>query len=327
MSGSHRPATRAMRDQDLAGVEAALLRAARRARRRAQEAARAAGSKGATFSRAQGYEEIPGLLCLEQLPREARTRIWNLFFSHLDATKATDNMGYGPWVGEEWASILVDVHAQLDNLPLDEWRADFEPIRKRLRERIESEPFNRVFDFIQFVLQHRRCDPRFRARMKSAFVACRLAYAIDIGPPPTIVPAVTLEEGEVLVDSLRALRQAGLDGSAAHLRESATLINAGDWAGSVRESIHAVESVARQLDPRASATLGPALDSLRRRGTLHPSLEVAFQKLYGYTNADPGIRHALLDQHKASAGRDEAVFMLGACASFASYLWRRHVAG
>ena len=26
-------------------------------------------------------------------------------------------------------------------------------------------------------------------------------------------------------------------------------------------------------------------------------------------------------------GLDEAVFMLGACASFASYLWRKHVAG
>ena len=154
-----------------------------------------------------------------------------------------------------------------------------------------------------------------------------LAYAIDTGPPPTILPAVTPEEGRTVVDALRTLRQAGLDGSAAHLRAASACINAGDWPGSVRESIHAVESVARQLDPAAAQTLGPALDSLETRGVLHPALKGAFSKLYGYTSKEQGVRHALLDRANAQVGRDEAVFMLGACAAFASYLWRRHAAG
>ena len=146
-----------------------------------------------------------------------------------------------------------------------------------------------------------------------------LAYAIDT--------AVTPEEGRTVVDALRTLRQAGLDGSAAHLRAASACINAGDWPGSVRESIHAVESVARQLDPAAAQTLGPALDSLETRGVLHPALKGAFSKLYGYTSKEQGVRHALLDRANAQVGRDEAVFMLGACAAFASYLWRRHAAG
>ena len=122
-------------------------------------------------------------------------------------------------------------------------------------------------------------------------------------------------------------RQAGLDGSASHLRQALECINEGDWAGSVRESIHAVESVARQLDPEAAQTLGPALKSIERRGALHPALKKAFDTLYGYTNDEQGIRHAYLSQMDAGVGLDEAVFMLGACASFASYLWRKHVAG
>ena len=36
-----------------------------------------------TFSQAQGYEEMPGPLKLEQLPEEARTRIWNMFFPQI----------------------------------------------------------------------------------------------------------------------------------------------------------------------------------------------------------------------------------------------------
>ena len=85
--------------------------------------------------------------------------------------------------------------------------------------------------------------------------------------------------------------------------------------------------MARQLDPEAAQTLGPALKSIERRGALHPALKKAFDALYGYTNNEQGIRHALLDQTDTKVGLDEAVFMLGACASFASYLWRKHVAG
>ena len=71
----------------------------------------------------------------------------------------------------------------------------------------------------------------------------------------------------------------GFRGSEAHLRKAAELINKGEWPDSVRESIHAVESVARQLDPAASNTLGPALASLEKAGQLHPALKKAFSSL------------------------------------------------
>ena len=277
-----------------------------------------------SFSQAQGYEEIPGPLQLEELPRAARTQIWNLFFARLKKSMSTSNLGYGPWVGREWEDTMLAVHTRFDGLALDDWRTDFWPICEKLRRRIETDPFNKVFDLIQFVVRQPRCSPGFITEMRRTFAECRLAYTIDAGPPPTIVPAARPEEGEAILESLQTLRQAGLDGSATHLREAAACINRGDWAGSVRDSIHAVESVARQLDPKAAKTLAPALKSLQQRGALHSALENAFGALYGYTSNEQGIRHALLDRTDAQVGQDEAVFMLGACASFASYLWRKH---
>ena len=162
--------------------------------------------------------------------------------------------------------------------------------------------------------------------MKQEFADCRLAYTLDTEGPPTIIPSVTTEEGNVIVSALRMLRQTGLNASATHLRNASESINQADWAGSVRESINAVESVARQLDPKSAGTLGPALASIEQRGGLHPALKEAFNKLYGYTSNEQGIRHALLDRDTADVGMDEAVFMLGACASFASYLARKHAA-
>ena len=151
------------------------------------------------------------------------------------------------------------------------------------------------------------------AMRRAALVARRRA-----GMAPTV-------EGEAVLSSLQTLAQGGLQGSVSHLRKSAECINRGDWAASVRESVHAVESVARQLNPKA-ATVLPALKSLEAQSALHPALKGAFAKLYGYTSDEQGIRHALLEKQQASVGMDEAVFMLGACASFASYLWRKHTA-
>ena len=146
---------------------------------------------------------------------------------------------------------------------------------------------------------------------------------IDEKPPPTILPAATREEGAALLESLRTLDEAGLAGASSHLRKASERVHQGDWAGSVRESVHAVESVARTLAPDAT-TLAPALKSIEKSGALHPALKTAFSKLYGYASDERGIRHALLNGGGADVGADEALFMLGACASFASYLWRKN---
>ena len=279
-----------------------------------------------TFSQAQGYEKLPGPLELEQLPKEARTRIWNVFYVFISASKERDSWS-NEYVGGVWREMLRAKHVYHDNLPLDEWGDSFEHQRQRIRGSVEKLPFNQVFDLILFVIRHPECPQEFIVMMKEVFASSRLAYTIDETPPPTIIPAVTEAEGNTVIEAMQTLREAGLDSSAAHLREASECINRGDWAGSIRESINAIESVARQLDPKSATTLGPALTSLEKRQTLHPALKEAFSKLYGYTSDEQGIRHALLDKPSANVGMDEAVFMLGACASFASYLWRKHAAG
>ena len=116
-----------------------------------------------------------------------------------------------------------------------------------------------------------------------------------------------------------------MDGATTHLRQAAEHINARQYPDAITDSIHAVESVACIIDRRANKTLGPALGSLERAGVLrHPALKEAFKKLYGYTSDEQGLRHALLDKDAADVGLEEAVFMFGACASFAAYLTQKH---
>ena len=344
MSSGDRNTTDRRRDLDLVGAEAAMRRAARRARQRALDVASAAAQpqrdeksgdtsgvenardpRKLTFSQAQGYEEIPGPLKLGELPQEARTQIWNVFYRHLDQSTETWGLG-GRWIAGVWQEILRAKHLWHDNLPLDEWSTDFGPIAQKLRADIETMPFNKVFDLLQFVFRHPKCPPAFVGMMMYVFAECRLAYNIDKGEPPAIIPSSTEEEGNTIIQSLNTLRDGGLTGSEKHLRNACECINNADWAASVRESIHTVESVARILAPD-TRNLKKALASINDHGGLHPALGDAFIKLYGYTSSEQGLRHPLLDSGEAKVGMDEAVFMLGACASFASYLWRKHQSG
>lgn len=280
-------------------------------------------SRPLTFSQREGYAELPAALDLEDLPPTARTRIWNVLYAHLEAARIVGNRFH---IGRPWESILKSLHQEHHVQRLDDWSSAFSHLCDNLGARVEHLPFNEVFDLIEFIMRHDECPQSLILLMSAAFKDGRLAYTIDVGPPPTIVPATTPEEGEAVKANLKELRAAGLRPATDHLHKAAKCINEGDFAGSVRESIHAVESVAKQIDPGGANTLGKALTSLQKRGVLqHEPLREAFSRLYGYTNKQ-GIRHALLGEGNANVTIDEAVFMLGACASFASYLWRKHQA-
>ena len=90
--------------------------------------------------------------------------------------------------------------------------------------------------------------------------------------------------------AIKKIRESGMKGASTHLREAAKHINAQRFADSVRDSIHAVESVACVIAQKENASLGQALDSLEKANLLkHPALKDAFKKLYGYTSNEQGI--------------------------------------
>lgn len=138
----------------------------------------------------------------------------------------------------------------------------------------------------------------------------------------TIVPFATPEEGAAVAQALQALGETDMKGAKAHLKAAATACSEGKFADSVRESIHAVESVARMLAP-GSKGLGVALAKLEKSQSIHGALRSGFGQLYGYTSEEGGIRHPMLEKDAPQVDETDALFMLGACASFVTYLTNR----
>ena len=92
-----------------------------------------------------------------------------------------------------------------------------------------------------------------------------------------------------------------------------------DYRNSIKESISAVESLAKQVSGNEKATLGAILKKLEKEEKMHPALKSAFSNLYGYTNDADGIRHALLNE-EGSLTKTDAKFMLVCCSAFINYV-------
>ena len=273
--------TKQILDIELAGIDPSrrapfdmIIMDSKREREAAHDGRRRVGSQKRYLLPGQGYEALPGPLALGEISKEARTKLWDLLAD--SAWEPPLGRPHGsPLV--RWEPIFLELHLDFLKLTKDEFTANNDKLYGEYRALIlDSLPFNKVFDLFQMVMRHSPYPPTFTTDVAEIFVRCRLAYVVDIKKPATILPAATKQEGEVIVEAIGEFREAGLHGPEAHLRKAAALINSGDWPGAIRESTHAVESVARQLAPDASSTLGPALTSLEKTGRLHPALKKAF---------------------------------------------------
>lgn len=92
-----------------------------------------------------------------------------------------------------------------------------------------------------------------------------------------------------------------------------------DYRNSIKESILAVESIAKIITGNDKTTLGQGLKEIEKIHQIPPSLKKAFSALYGYTSSEGGIRHALLED-SVKVDQEEARFMLITCSAFVNYL-------
>ena len=274
--------------------------------------------KDISFSQAEGLELIPQPLALGELPERARNFLWSHIYEALDESKDFDGL-YHYLIGNPWRRILYDYHVSFLFEPADEFSHRFDTNVANVKDLFLHQPYNEVFDFVQFVLRHRLVPDRFSKTVDVALKKFLCAYAV-IEDGPTIVPISSPEQRDSLRENFKVLESGPFEGARSHFRKSAECINKDDMAGSIRESIHGVESIARRLDENAATSLKPALKALVAKGVvLHPAFKKGVENLYGYTGDEDGIRHALLETD-ANVGMEEAVFMFGACTSFSSYL-------
>ena len=184
-----------------------------------------------SFSQGEGIEPLPQPLALEELPGSARNLLWSFIYQTLVESRTHDGFSYT--LGDPWQGILYDYRVYFLYQPADEFSVDFGANIDELKDLFINQPYNKVFDFIQFVLRHRGAPRDSFEVVKKILEKFMCAYTI-VEDGPTIIPITSPEQGATIHESFEVLASGPFEGAQAHFRKSAECLSTNDLAGSVR---------------------------------------------------------------------------------------------
>lgn len=273
---------------------------------------------GLNFSQRNGLQPIPEQLRLAQVSTEFRRLMHYALAQEIDRVERNGPMS--TYFDGEWKRVAQDLHVRFFGKPISSFENSPFKIKEKLERFVANSSYDVLFNLTEFFAKHGGCTGQFKADLAQAFIDARTAYRLKDG---FVIAVGTNEQAQALLKAIDDAEGAGNLGARQHLVAAGKKLADCDWVGSVRDSIHAVEATAVSLAP--GRTLGPALIELEKRGKLHSGLKKAFGALYGYTSDNKtGVRHANVFGENETVDETDAMFMLGACASFVSYLIARN---
>lgn len=270
------------------------------------------------FSQRIGKREVKTVLEKEGISPELLNSLWTLILETVLATKK-EQADYGEKYSDKtnfYRNVWINFFKwPIDNLPLSygevaEWQA--QPV---IRDWFFKEDWDLVLDFVEFCVNYD--DNKFSNYFNNFLKREMSAYRFIDGK------LVEINTKEEIVEIESAIRNTDKFNSVkTHLKRAVELYadrKSPDYRNSIKESISAVESLAKIIVGNDKTTLGQALKEIEKKHHIPGSLKSAFSALYGYTSDEGGIRHALLETD-VSVDIDEARFMLIACSAFINYL-------
>ena len=275
-----------------------------------------------TFSQRVGGVPLPEPMKLENLSKNFRCRVARVIRGKIQEITIFDDQYKQPYLKAIFADYNCEVLGKYDEPRMHNPSSDMHFIL----ERCMHAKYDNLLTLIEFILRSDKCPEDLRDHLNAVFdkPPCVAYHVLNISGCLTIVPRASLVFGAATRKALETVEGRGPVGANAHFRKALERINEGSYADSVRESIHAMEAVARTID-NSSRSLGKVLESLEHSGVIkHKAISRAFKQLYGYTSDEEGIRHSMLNKDSPDVGMDEAMFMFGACAAGADYLVMKH---
>lgn len=279
------------------------------------------------FSERHGYKAVREALQFESMDGSLRNRLWSLLQKHYwtgiqkpTTYIAQDHVSLNSRGNAELSMLCNRLWDKFFKFPIDNLPSDWKKVKERIRSYFFKAKWNQIYDFIEFVSLNfpdrtGSVNQEFRESCNQVLEEEMSAYrfvAELIAPISNEVEIGAIEEAlgssdELILVHLRAALRMLSDKEQRHYRNS------------IKESISAVERLASVITGDENGTLGGLLKKMRSKKELHPALEGAFKKLYGYTSdSKTGIRHALSESDKT--GFEEAKFMLVVCSAFINFV-------
>jgi hypothetical protein len=253
---------------------------------------------------------------IEAIDDSLRNGLWNVVHLHYfsDSSNFLDSLSDKNEIFLKliWKDFFKN---RLDALP--EWGPD---VIDHIRNWFYGSAWYDVYDLVEFIAQidaklnGGKATTAFNRVLKEEVAGYRLldGYVVQITEDSE------LAEIEDAIDSARRTALSGVD---EHLSSALAMLadkKNPDYRNSIKESISAVESLAKIISGDPKAELGKALKMIDSTVGIHAALKRGFSAIYGYTSDEGGIRHAMLES--ATVDFEDAKYMLVSCSSFINYL-------
>jgi hypothetical protein len=269
------------------------------------------------FAQRYGYAPVRLEVQVEELDSPSRNALWtgpHLYFCQ----KLKERSGYQRSVASEHhvfvaRLFLHQFNYPYDKIPFDDAYAVTEQIRSRYFSGTWFESLN-LLEVLGTEWEDQKQADLFREFTNSVLEKYMVGYRF-VGKQ---LLRLTSPEQVAAVEAAQA-ESADIPSAQSHLSKSISLLNSrepANYANSVKESISALEAVARHVTGKPGATLA---DALKAAPDLHPALKDGWLKLYGFTSDAKGIRHAAKDGD-VEVSQDLALYMLVTCSAMVSYL-------
>lgn len=266
-----------------------------------------------SFSQRKGFKPVAETIQLDSMNESLRNSLWNA----LDVMIwSSQNFMYRQHSSPYIEGFSKSLWFHYFKKPIDTRPDRSSRILQEIREYFFACEWYEVYDFLEFVVKDReRAAPELSGAINVILESELAGYRFASGH---LVDVTSSEELKMIENAARDTRFAGVS---AHIERALELYaNRGkpDYRNSIKESISAVEGMARIVSGNEKATLGDALKAIERDGKLHTALKDGFLKLYGYTSDEQGIRHAMMDEPNLTGA--DARYFLVSCSAFVNYL-------
>jgi len=182
----------------------------------------------------------------------------------------------------------------------------------QIKEKFYELEWYKVYDFLEFSLSvddYERTN--FINILNLIFIDERAEYKIIGDMVAPLISGAESEEVERAVESKYSM-------VSNHIKKAIELYRKrpfADYQNSIKESISAVEALARIILNKPNATLGDLVKDLN----IHSAFKEAISKLYGWTSNEGGIRHSE-NGKELKIDEKEARYMLVQCSALVNYI-------
>lgn len=267
-----------------------------------------------SFSERKGLRQVSEAIQRDSMSDELRNSLWNILDATLWSSRnfLTGTYSTAPGIN----AFSRHLWAHYFKLPVDSRPEYPKRIMDVIRDVYFRAPWNEVYDFLEFIVDYiSRTNDRVYGIVNRVLERELSAYRFVNGKLTDIT-----DEQEVQMLN-EALADTQFKGATNHLQRALELYSdraSPDYRNSIKESISAVESMAKIVTGNDKAMLSDALKALEKNGQLHKALKDGFEKLYAYTSDADGIRHAMLAEDNLTQA--DARYFLLSCTSFVNYL-------